>query len=180
MIKLLLPLLIMQSLDFENLIGKDVSIVHAILLDKGFENDNIFPNIKSYALDEETYDSFYGLAFNIITIGINENNYVSDITIHFNQVIDSSFYYKFIIDYDKPDIIQVVDGVKFISDWKENKTENGIEQKVRKVTLNTREGSFEENPFFMIWNKEGYQIKALLRHKQNTSEITFRLPSKNF
>ncbi|TPV34696.1 hypothetical protein FJ651_03965 [Paucihalobacter ruber] len=51
----------------------------------------------------------------------------------------------------------------------------GFKQYLRKSELELREGTFEENPLYIIWNKEQYMIKALLRHNQNISEITFSL-----
>ncbi|MFC4634632.1 hypothetical protein ACFO3O_11975, partial [Dokdonia ponticola] len=54
--------------------------------------------------------------------------------------------------------------------------ENGkVIQHLAKNTFDLREGTFEEKPLWIVWEKEGYEIKAHLRHKNNRSEITFKL-----
>ncbi|HXJ99793.1 MAG TPA: hypothetical protein VNJ50_13150, partial [Gelidibacter sp.] len=47
-------------------------------------------------------------------------------------------------------------------------------QYLKKSFIETREGSFEEHPLYMIWDKEHYQINILLKSHTNTSEIIFK------
>ncbi len=39
-----------------------------------------------------------------------------------------------------------------------------------------KEGSFEDNPFFIIWKKGFYDIKLMFYYKENATQLTFRKP----
>jgi len=162
--------------EFETLIGKEITIANQILLDEGFEHIN-FLEINSYTLGDD-FKFFYGMPYKIISIMTDNKNTITSITIHLLEVIDSDFYNAFILDYGNPNTVQVVDKPEFIGEWK--KLDKEFNSRGRKVSLIMKEGTFEENPLFMLWNKEDYSIKAFLRHEQNISEITFRVPTEGF
>ena len=153
---------------FESLIGKDVSYADQILLDEGFENKKSSRNLYSI-LDKNKW--FYGMPYNMISITPDENKMVKGIIIHFNSIIDHSFYDAFVLDYGNPDTIQVFDGYDSKGEW----TRDDPNHKVRKTTYKLKEGKFEDDPLFMFWNKNGYQVKILTKHKQNISLISFSI-----
>jgi len=156
------------QLGFESLIGKDVLYANQILLDEGFENKKSSRNLYSI-LDRNKW--FYGVPYNTISITPDENKMVISIIIHFNSIIDLSFYDAFVLDYGNPESIQVFDGYDSIGEW----TKDDPNQRVRKTTYKLKEGKFEDEPLFMFWNKNGYQIKSLTKHKQNLSLISFSI-----
>ena len=88
---------------------------------------------------------------------------VKGIIIHFNSIIDHSFYDAFVLDYGNPDTIQVIDGYNSIGEW----TKDDPNHRVRKITYIMKEGEFEDEPLFMIWNKKDYQVKILIKREQN-------------
>jgi len=156
------------ELGFESLIGKDVSYADQILLDEGFENKKSSRNLYSI-LDKNKW--FYSMPYNTISITPDENKMVRSIIIHFNSIIDLNFYDAFVLDYGNPESIQVFDGYDSIGEW----TKDDPNQRVRKTTYKLKEGKFEDEPLFMFWNKNGYQIKSLTKHKQNLSLISFSI-----
>ena len=168
---------LMDFKEFENLIGKDISHARQILLHEGFEYHNTL-EINLYTSD--SHHDFYTMSYNMISIITDEKNMLKSVTIHFHQIIDSNFYDSFIINYGNPDTIQVIDRHDFVGEWTKEEEEERIEHRVRKNTLIMREGKFEENPLLIIWNKKDYQIKALLKHEQSISEITFRESTDKF
>lgn len=165
----------MDFKEFEILIGKDISYANAVLTDAGFNYKRLLA-VNLYTSDK--YKLFYGMTYNMISIMTDEDEIVRDIVIHFQSMIDNSFYDLFSLNYGHPDTIQIIDGYDSVGDWKESDPGEEFSHRVRKVTLKTREGKFEENPLFMIWKKEGYQIKILMKQEQGISEITFRLPTE--
>ncbi len=176
--KLLVTLILFtQSMDFkeyESLIGKDISYANLILIEEGFKYHK---PLKNPFYTSDNYKWLCGIPYNMISIITDDKNIVTSITIHLHKLIDSKFYDLFIMDYGDPNTIQVIDGYDFIGKWTEEESEEGFGSKSRKITFKMKEGTFEENPLFMIWNKENYQIKVLLKDEQNISEITFRVPT---
>jgi len=170
---------LMNLKEFENLIGQDISYANQVLIDEGFEYHK---PLEDPFYTSDSYVDFYGMPYNLISIITDDKNMINSITIHFNAIINKSFYDAFILDYGNPDTTQIIDGRDFVGKWtKTNVKDKGeIEHRVRRVTLKMREGKFEENPLFMIWNKKGYQIKTLSKHEQNMSTITFRIPTNEF
>lgn len=174
---LLYLVLFTQSMDFnefETLIGKGVWCVDETLLDAGFKHKKLL-GVNIYKA--EINNRLYGMPYNMISIIDDEVEIVKNVTIHFHCILNDDFYDSFIKDYGNPDTIQVIDGYDSIGKWTENESEEEIEFRVRKVTFKMKEGTFEENPLFMIWNKKDFQIKILLKREQNISEITFRVPT---
>jgi len=169
----------MNFKEFENLIGKDISTANYILA-TDFDNKALGGNL--YFSNSDVSNYFYGMPYKVISIKTNDMGVIEAITIVFLGVIDRSFYDTFILDYGEPNTIQVIDGRDDIGKWTKPdvKEEGDIEQSVRKVTLIMKEGKFEDNPLFMIWNKKRYQIRTLLKYEQNMSEITFRIPTNKF
>jgi hypothetical protein len=80
--------------------------------------------------------------------------------------------------YGEPDNIQIIKN-KQIEGETIVKGDNGkIIERAAKSTFDLREGTFEENPLYIWWEKEDYHMKTFLRHKQNMSEIKFSFPEK--
>lgn len=163
----------MKFEEFKDLLGKNITETNR-LIDKGFEIDPENNNL--YFIGRNSLLLYNRPAYNISTN--KKDDIIDAITFYFKEIINDSFYNAFINDFGIPDSIQVVENIKIISEG-ENE-EAGFNQYLRKSFIETREGGFEEKPFYMIWNKENYQIKILLNHKLNITTITFRNPSDRF
>ncbi|MDO5981862.1 hypothetical protein [Flavivirga spongiicola] len=163
----------MDYIEFEKVLGKHISIAEEVI-GTDFEN-KLFGKSYYYIADELIKKEFCGTRYNMLTIMTNEKDTVQSITVHFQKVIDRQFYDVFIEKYGKPDNIQIIENRKVESE-SVIKDDNGkIVERLRKSTLNLKEGSFEEKPLYIIWKKEGFEIKVFLKHKQNISEITFSI-----
>ncbi len=163
----------MQYIDFEKLLGQDISIVEDSI--GGEFGNTLFHKSFYYITDESIKKSFYGMSYNMMTILTNEKDIVESISIHFSSVINRQFYDEFLGAYGKPDNIQVIENRQLESESVKKDDDGKIIETLRKSTFDLREGTFEEKPLYIIWKKENYEIKAFLRHKQNISEITFSL-----
>jgi len=174
MIKILLILAInvsnysMDYKKFENLLGKHISI-SKFFTGSDFKTNNY--GKKFYINSEQIDDSFLGVPYNFITIIPDENDTIQSITIHFPKLINRQFYDSFIEKYGEPNNIQVIENRKVMS--KGTYGDSDFKQHLTKSTFDLREGSFEENPLFIIWKKDSFQINFFFRYEQNKSELTF-------
>lgn len=159
----------MQNIDFKELLGKHISTVEKVI-SNDFEN-KLFGKEFYYIKDENITKNLYGISFNSLTILTDENEIIESITIHLPKVIDKEFYNQFIKIYGYPNEIKVIQRREEISnDFIEDEI---FSQEVKKSNIELRDGSFEDNPLFIIWEKEKFVIKVLSRHEQGVSEITF-------
>ena len=190
MIKLALFLLLnlnyygMDYINFEDLLGKHISVAEEIT-GNDFEEINVNTDNfekKQYSiksnLDDSPFDirNFYGISFKFLFVQTDKNDTVQSVTVYFHRLINREFYDAFNEAYGKPSSILVIEKRTVISEYNGEDEMHGFKQYLRKSELELEEGTFEEKPLYIIWQKEKYQIKALLRHEQNMSEITF---SKN-
>lgn len=162
----------MNIFPFEELIGKNISEVKAIL-DKDFENKLFGEDF--YYTRSKNIEFYYGIPYNNISIQTDVNKNIRSISIYFQEILDVNFYNSFIIDYGKPDNIQVIDSLTVEQEYF---NPNNHTQNLKIGKFKTKKGEFIENPIFIIWEKRDYQIKMFFRREQNNTEITFRLPTR--
>ena len=115
--------------------------------------------------------NYFGIPYRLISIYADENEVIKEVKILFPQNISRDFYDAFNEEYGRPDHIHVIENRKVISE--STQQDGDSTETLRKSSFDLREGTFEENPLFIIWKKDGYEIKAFMRHKQNMSEISF-------
>ncbi len=169
---LILSVNIMAFSDFQNLLGKHISEI-----DIHGNNPKPTSHINKYYMLIDSYTEFYGIPYNYMIINTNNQDIIKDITIYISGVINRPFYDAFIDSYDNPKSIQITDKVKSIS---KSDGKGQFSRNSEKRFLTTKEGTFEEKPLYILWEKKGYQIKILLKHNMDTSEISFSLPTKEF
>ncbi|MDO6852218.1 hypothetical protein JM80_0508 [Cellulophaga sp. RHA_52] len=161
----------MKSQQFENLLGKNISKLSKIIGEE-FENE-LFDSSFYYIKNESIKKNLYGMQYNSITVLTNEKDNIKSISIHFDKTINKYFYESFIEDYNKPNNILVIEASETTSEgFLEGKPFN---QKLRKNNIQLREGKFDENPLFIVWTKEDYEVKFFFRYNNNSSEVTYRL-----
>ncbi|MEE9377512.1 MAG: hypothetical protein V3V33_05705, partial [Candidatus Lokiarchaeia archaeon] len=117
--KLLLYLILitnyMDDIEFQNLIGKHISVAKHVLADD-FRNDLFGEHF--YISSSDVDANFYGIHYTNLTIITDEKGFIKEITIHLNEIINNSFYNLFVIDYGEPSTIQIVYEEKIISEGK--------------------------------------------------------------
>lgn len=159
----------MNDYNFEDLIGKSLKEVNKIF-DCDFKNNLIDERFYYSSLKDESF--YYGFYYNFISLNLNEEQKVESITIHFKKIIDLNFYNLFINHYEEPSNIIVVKDKKIIDEINEENN-NTFNQKIRQSILITEEGSFEDKPLYILWEKKNFKIKILMRYEQNICDITF-------
>jgi len=165
----------MDNTEFENLLGEHISVAEEFLGDD-FENTLLSKGFY-YIPDEFIKKDFYGMQYNCITLQTNEEDIVQSVTIHLRKVINRQFFDSFIKRYGEPNYILVIENRQIISESVDY-GDDDFKQNLRKSTFELREGSFEEDPLYIIWKKGHYSVKAFLRHNQNISEVTFSFPEE--
>lgn len=165
----------MDFITLENLLDKHIAVA-----ENHFGIDfkvNVYKKddfeAKFYSNKDYIKKDFYGMNYNQITINTNPNDTIESITIHFREVINNRFYNLFTEKYGKPDSILVIKNRQTVSETILKDKDGKINQHLRKNKIDLEEGTFEENPLYIIWKKKNYEIKAFLRHKTGISEITF-------
>jgi len=154
--------------NFENFIGQHIDDV-SIFDIKPIGNDN------NYSILIESDKDLYGVKYNHINLNTDDEGRIKEITIFFSETVNKKFYEKIVDYYGIPNKIEVSDNLMSES--------KGTTKKGRKLTkrfYTIKDGSFEDKPFNILWNKKNYQVKIVLKHEINKSEIIFRLPKKEF
>lgn len=159
----------MDNIEFEKLLSEHISVAEKMLGSDFEKNDYGDFYINKIYLNGD----LYGMSFNFVTIMTNDKYIIQSIAIQLNEVINSDFYNVLIQKYGEPNNILVIKNRKLIGEGIHESP--NFTQHLRRSTFELREGNFDENPLYLVWKKQNYQIKALLRHKQNMSEITFSI-----
>ncbi len=169
-----------QNMKFEQLLGKILPIVEDIIGSSfkpsvaKFEDCTLYSNWDYFNAD------FFWHTTRHLTLIADDDGIVESITVHFGYVIDRTFYDSFVGQYGEPDHIYIIENTVVISE-SYIKDENGNDvQKISKGESDLKEGTFDEKPLFMIWEKDGFYIQAYLRHEMNISEIMFSVESPPF
>jgi len=163
----------MEFKNFENLIGKDLKDVN-ITLNADFKN--YMDNKNIYFMHYENVNTYYDLSYNTISIMINNQNKIESVTIHFTNLVNRKFLNSFTLDYDNQTTTQVF-GDKVLVD--EGYSDDG-NQYLKQHKGELREGTFEENPLFLLWRKKEFKIMVFMRYELGVSEITFSEPNDKF
>jgi hypothetical protein len=173
----------MTCINFEDLLGKHISYTEKIT-GYDFEETNVnlkYSENKHYSIKSKIDDSLFevkylcGIPYKFLFIQTDKTDIVQSITIYFQRLINRAFYDAFNEVYGIPSSMLVIEKRTVISENNGEDETFSFQQHLRKSELELREGTFEENPLHIVWEKKKYMIKALLRHNQNISEITFSL-----
>ena len=174
---------VVDYIKFEELLGKHISVAETVIGDdfsetsfKSKKNGVKYYSNSEYLrklLDYELKD-YFGMPCINLFIQTDKNDIVQSINIFFHKSIDRQFYDMFNTVYGQPTSILIIDKRTVISESSAKDDPHGFNQHVRKSELELREGTFEEGPLYIIWEKGSYKVKALFR-QQNMSEITFSI-----
>jgi hypothetical protein len=160
----------MEFSKYENLLEKHTSCIKEVLGDN-FDN-KLFGKYFYHIEDENISKKIYDINYNSVSILSNENEIIESVTIHFLQTIDRAFYDQLLQKYGLPKEIKVISKREVVSE--SNNNDLVFSQNMRKSNIELRNGLFEENPLYIIWKKDNFDIIIFTRHEQNMSELTFK------
>ncbi len=109
--------------------------------------------------------------YNHITMTTNENNTIISITLYIPEIIDKTYFERICERYGNVNRILVID--KLISEEKSVFRNQRLED--GKYLL--KDGSFDDKPFYLYWNKKDFQIRVCLDYNNGLTTILFREPT---
>jgi len=161
--------IIMEFKDFEFLLGKHVSTTTNIIGNE-FEN-KLFENSFYYIKSEDLEKKLYEMQFKAITVLSNEDEIIKSVTIHFSKIVTKDFYNQLINEYGFPNEIKVIKKRKKISS--EILNDEIFSQNMTKSNIELIDGTFEDEPLFIIWKDKDLKITIFFKRKQSVCDITF-------
>ncbi len=158
------------NIQFETFLGKPLTLIEKTighnLITKKFGDELFYSSIEKKLIGQGEFNS---MPIRQITVISNDQNIVQSISIYFTEVIEEGFLNAFIQNYGYPSDILSMDKKTVVS---ESIHEGG---ELRKSEGNLITSTFQDKPLFIVWKKDQYQIKALLKHDQGTSMVTFSM-----
>ncbi|PKV49091.1 hypothetical protein ATE84_1107 [Aquimarina sp. MAR_2010_214] len=146
-----------RSLDIEKLLYKHIDqIQNALPIHEGNH-----PSINSYVIKGD-YE-YLGEQYKDIYISTDKNKIIQNFSFGIIGRMNRQFYDKMITEYGEPDEITKKDNIT----TGKPSISRGITSMESTYTL--KECTFEEEPLYIIWNKEGYTVKVLLKQEQRTT-----------
>ena len=163
-----------MNVNFYNLLGKNILFAEKNLncIFEKSSDENIY-----YAFSPVKYGK--GMQYNgTIILKTDEDDLINEVDINHGFVMGHEFYNKFVKCYGVPDSIKVIEKIEIIDQGRAK--DSDFDQYLKKSFLKMKDGTFDENPLYMIWEKKDYQIKIVNRYEQNLTQIIFRRPTKIF
>lgn len=159
-----------MDLNFENLIGKSIKDVSIL----GF-TPKFYSTDKSYQIILKESDKFYNFPIANLFAKTDEEGIIDLITINIPKVIDENYFSLLVKEYGYPNSVQKLDKLK-----SENKSTGQFGQELIKRFYSIKEVKFEDKPFCILWTKASFQIRIIIKHDYNCSQIIFRKPVNHF
>ena len=156
---------------FETLLRNSIAYA-ASSIGEEFINEP-FQNGTYFLEKDSSYRSFYDSKYNCLSIYKDDREVVNSITIHLLEVLNFKSFNLMVTQYGAPDHIWVATKTTLISETIDDSNPE-FKQRLTKSEHDLREGTFEEKPLVIIWNKGDFEIKVLFRYEQNQSKITYR------
>lgn len=168
-----------NQIAIENLLGKSIGDA-----EKLFKTDfRIFSHDieKVYFSDFPESRELYDTPYNSILLHLDESNNIDVITIHFTKYVDDSFYNSITSQYGDPTRILAIKSKDKIDEVIAYSDAGEETRSITESRLTMKEVTLKENPLFIYWIKENFNIKILNKKGfLSTSDLTFRLPTEEF
>lgn len=167
------------NMEIEKFIEKPIEeLIHIGDIDKPSKKIDFSPELKNYGnLNLKSDEAFCEMSFNRLQIIFDDNQIIHELSTAFPVIVDTFFYNKMITHYGYPNTIQVIDKINEAKESENNiKNKDDFHQILKKHFITTKEGKFEDKPFWVLWKKENYDIKLMFYYKQNATQLTFRKP----
>ena len=156
---------------FETLLGNSIAFAASCIgeefINKPFQNGTYFLE------KDSSYKLFYDSRYNCLSIHKDDREVVHSITVHLLEVLNFKTFNSLVAQYGAPDHIWVATKTTLISETSDDSNPE-FKQRLTKSEHDLREGTFEEKPLVIIWNKKDFEIKVIFRYEQNQSKITYR------
>lgn len=156
---------------FETLLGNSIAFA-ASSIGEEFINEP-FQNGTYFLEKDSSYKSYYDSKYNCLSIHKNDRGIVNSITVHLLEVLNFKTFNSLVAQYGAPDHIWVATNTSMMSETIDDSNPE-FKQRLTKSEHDLREGTFEEKPLVIIWNKGDFEIKVLFKYEQNQSKITYR------
>lgn len=114
--------------------------------------------------------TYFDKNVSVIFVSLDDDEKIVEIDIKLALLADKSFYIHLVDLYGEPDNIIVSNRIIYENEIDGLKNKN---LKVKKTINEVREGKFDDNPTFILWKKQDFEIKLLMKYSQNMSEISF-------
>lgn len=119
------------------------------------------PYINSYIVKGNF--EYLNKQYSDLYISTDKKGIIQDFSFGIIGIMDRQFYNKMVAEYGEPDEITKKDNIV----TGRPSTSRGITSVESTYTL--KECTFEEDPLYIIWNKEEYKIKVLLKQERQTT-----------
>lgn len=156
----------MNSIQIENFLGKNIN-------ETTFNEQKPVMNSSSsnyHSLLFKNSVSYYNNGIYSVFFHTDENDAINLLSLSLVTLIDDYFYNAMIETYGIPQSVLVADEIIDLNDHSIDRS-NDIE--VKKSFIKTKEGTFNENPILMIWEKKDYLIKVSMKYKNQKTDIVF-------
>lgn len=155
----------MSEHQYELLLGKDISSIT-------IDNSEFIANKSNYYSipfidNPKAYHNNY---IYFISFCTNDEKKITEVSIKLKTLVDKELYTTLTSIYGQPTMILVPDKILYDKTIESEK----VKATVRKTKSKAKQGAFEDNPTFIIWEKKGFKIEVLMKYEQNISEISFR------
>ncbi len=155
----------MSGYQYELLLGKSISSIKIDNSEFNINESNYYSI--SFTNNPKEYYNNYIYFMSFFT---DHNNVITKIDIKLISLVTKELYHTLTEIYGQPTIILVPDKVLYDKTIEHKK----IKATARKVKRKAKQGTFEDKPTFLIWQKEDFKLEILMKYEQNMSEISFR------
>jgi hypothetical protein len=161
----------MNYIRFENFLGKDIVTFEKTIGNRFIKKRLIENHSFRYTMHQGIERNFYGFPYNSFYVSLDNELHIKHIALFFNKIIDDDFYNLFKKDYGLPSHILKVKSKKIISEGMSD--DNDFKQYLTQSELEVYEATFEENPLYIIWKEDTFEIKFLMKREEGRSNVTF-------
>lgn len=163
---LLIPQLEMNEYQYELLLGKDISNIKIDNSEFNIDKGDYYsiPFIDS----PKTYYNNYIYFMSFCT---NDKKKITEVSIKLKLLVNEELYNTLTKIYGKPTMILVPNKILYDKTIESEK----VKATVRKTKKKAKQGTFKDNPTFLIWKKKDYRLEILMKYEQNISEISFKM-----
>jgi hypothetical protein len=165
-----------EIIDFSKLLGKEIYEVDRFLLGNNFQLNENLP--KSYLVKKEI-KSHYGLNYLEVNFTNDKSGLVNSVSLTITEVVNKKTFELLNDEFGKPSSIKVIDQEIFLSSGSDSANNNHT---FNKGYATFKEGTFDDNPLFVIWDKDDLEVILHIRrgklYHQGFSILTYRYPIK--
>lgn len=166
-----------QHIDFPKLLGQEAAKVEQLFLKNGFKQG--IHNPQSY-ISEENFKIQFGLNCSRISFSLDEDSMLNSVILSLVEVVNKEIFELLNQEFGKPVGIKVIDHDFPLKKVSETRIDDN--HTVRKGYVTLKEGTFEDNPLFVIWKMGDYEVILKNNYPDGfnlgSSMLVYRYPFK--